>query len=115
MKSHQLHHHLIGICGSVERAGPWRMIGTALGLQKLVFSNLAFGVKLPNPLLFLVWKSRWHRAAWNEHDRKMAKSKGSDQKPRDDLVADAKKGCSIEHSVAKSDGRSKCNDVAAEQ
>ena len=91
------------------------MIGTAFGLKELVFSNLSFGIKLPDPLLFLIGKPRGHRSTRDKKHRQMAEAKRTDQQARDNLVANPEQCRGIEHSVAERDRRSKRDDVAAEQ
>ena len=54
MQAHDFHQQLVAVGGAVKRTGAGAVIGLALGLQQFFLANLALGVKLADPLLFLV-------------------------------------------------------------
>ena len=54
MQPHDFDQQLVAVGRAVKRAGAGAVIGLALGLQQFILANLALGVKLSNPLLFLV-------------------------------------------------------------
>ena len=115
MQAHDLHQHLVGVGGAVERAGPRRMVGFGLSLQQIGAARLALRVKLSDVGLLVVREARRHRPRRHEHRRQMAERQRADQQPRHDLVAHAQIHRSVEHLVRQRNRRRHGDDVAREQ
>jgi hypothetical protein len=69
VEAHHLHHHLVRICGAVEGAGAGAVIAGRFCFQQLLAPDLAFRIKLPDALLFLVGKAGRHRPSGDEDGR----------------------------------------------
>ena len=57
VEAHHLHHHLVGIGGTVKGAGAGGVIGGALGFEQFVMPDLSFGEELADARLFPVWET----------------------------------------------------------
>jgi RNase P protein component len=99
MKPHQLHHHLVGVGGAVERAGARRVVGLRFCLKQTFAVELALRVELARLGLVVVGKAGRHRAARNEDHRQMRELQRADQQARYDLVAHAQAQCRVEGVV----------------
>src|SRR3546814_14095263 len=74
VQPHQLHHHLVAIGGAIEGAGARAMIARRLGLEQFVARRLTLGIKLADPLFFLVRQPRGHRPRGDAYLQQMAEA-----------------------------------------
>ncbi len=115
VQAHDLHQHLIAVGRTVESARARRVIAARLRFEQLVSADLALGVKLAYPRLFLVRHAGWHGTARHENDRQMAEGQRTHQHARNDLVADAETQRRIEHVVRQRNPGRHRDHISAEQ
>ena len=115
VQTHHLHHHLVGVGGTVEGAGALRMIGPDLRFEQRRATDQPLGERFADRRLVLVRQPRTHRPGRHQHHRQMPETQRAHQQPRHDLVADAEQGRALEHAVAERDRRRQRDRVAAEQ
>ena len=113
VQPHQLHQHLVGVGGAVERAGAGAVVGGGLGGEQLVAADLAGGVLLAHLALQRVGQPGGHRARGHEQRGQVPERQRADQEARHDLVADAEHERGVEHVVREGDGGGHGDDVAA--
>ena len=115
VKTHQLHHHLVGVGGPIEGAGSGGVITRRLRLQKLLPRNLSKRELLADLRLLLVADARRHRPRRREDDRQVPEAQRADHQPRHDLVARSQHQPGVERIMRQRHGRGERNHIAREQ
>ena len=115
VQAHELHQHLVGIGGAVERAGARTVIGCHLGLHQLVAAHFASGVLLADLGFLLVRQARGHRPRRQKDRGDVAKGRGGNDQPRHDLVANTKINRTVKGVVRQRHTGGQRDDVARKQ
>ena len=112
---HDLHHHLVGVGGAVERAGAGAVVGFRLGLEQGRAVDLALGEELADLGFLVVGQAGRHGAGRDEHRRQVAEGQRPDDEARHDLVADAEVDRGVEGLVRQRHRGRERDDFAGEQ
>ncbi len=115
VQAHDLHQHLVGVGGAVERAGAGAVIRRHLGRHQRVAADLAGGELLPDLRLLVVGQSRGHRARGNEDCGDVSERGGGDDEAGHDLVAHPEIERGVEAVVRHADRRGHRDHVAREE
>ena len=113
--AHHFHHHLVGVCRTVESAGAGAVVGAHFAFEQGITPNFAFGEKLASAGFFFIANTAGHRACGDEDARNMTERKRANHQTRHDFVAHTHKQAAVEHLVRQADGGTHGNHVAGEQ